>query len=70
MVELNLRDNFDHHLEELLATVDDEDLRTLLRDHTDTIVRCSGGSDRTQRAPIREALNELANRRIQAEDED
>lgn len=70
MVELNPRDNFDRHLEELLTTVDNEDLRTLLREHTDTILQCSGGSERVQRAPIREALSELVNRQPHVEDED
>lgn len=70
MVDLDPGENFERHLEDLLATVDDEDLRKLLREHTDTILECSGGSRRAQRDPIREALRELTDRRVTAADED
>lgn len=70
MVDLDPGESFERHLEQLLATVEDEDLRTLLREHTDTILECSGGSERAQRSPIQEALRELTDRRVETAKED
>lgn len=65
MTELNETADFEENLGRLLKTVEDEELREILRQHTETILSVAEESTKERRAPLRESIEDLIDKRAE-----